>query len=466
MSLSRREFLVLSTASAAGVLAGCAGDSVAPVGGEYDVLVIGAGVAGLATGQKLRSLGLSAAILEAQPRTGGRCFVDNSFPAPFDFGGQFFHQVVPNPLGGTNNPLYDLYRSQGGVEMPVDLAPKFCENGAILPEGDQLPFQSMVASVMGEVSLAGMAAQAGAPDISGAEATSEFVGMPWYSTTMAFAELTLDATPEKLSCLDAWNDIQYALNPNGSPSDRVNPAGMGNFINQFKDGLTIMLSTPVTEIDTRDANRIKVTTPRGTLTAKAVVVTVPMTLLALGRIRFVPDLPTVYDEAFHSLPFGLVDKVGLRFSSNVFAGLPPNTMVTRHVQQEHFTMALAGMAAKPNMMNLLVGGELASDLEAGGEQAFLDYSKQFLTDTFDASVASAVDKIVVHPWGQDLFTMGSYSSALPGKAGARVTLQTPIDNRIFFAGEAVSSVAHSSLHGAYLTGQQAAAAIGAHLNQP
>ena len=85
---------------------------------EFDVIVVGAGVAGLGAGQKLAALGLRAVVLEARDRIGGRCYCDNTFPAPFDFGGQFFQQVVPNAFGGTNNPLYDLYIAQGGQDVP------------------------------------------------------------------------------------------------------------------------------------------------------------------------------------------------------------------------------------------------------------------------------------------------------------------------------------------------------------
>ncbi len=90
-----------------------------PVAGgasNTDVIVIGAGLAGMGAGQALKLRGVPAIVLEARNRIGGRCYCDNSFPAPFDFGGQFFQQVVPNALGGTNNPLFDMYRAQGGPD--------------------------------------------------------------------------------------------------------------------------------------------------------------------------------------------------------------------------------------------------------------------------------------------------------------------------------------------------------------
>lgn len=77
---------------------------------EFDVIVVGA--AGLGAGQKLAALELRAIVIEARDRIGGRCYCNNSFPALFDFGGQFFQQVVPNAYGGSNNPLYELYIAQ------------------------------------------------------------------------------------------------------------------------------------------------------------------------------------------------------------------------------------------------------------------------------------------------------------------------------------------------------------------
>ena len=133
-------------------------------------------------------------------------------------------------------------------------------------------------------------------------------------------------------------------------------------------------------------------------------------------------------------------------------------MVTRHEDTARFGMGLAKLAGEP-MMNLFVGGELARELEAGGTAAFDAYAQEFVTDTFGAAAAAAIDRTIVHPWGTDPLAMGSYSAARVGKVAARATLAKPIDNRLYFAGEAISTTAHSSLHGAYLTGQSAAKSI-------
>jgi monoamine oxidase len=165
------------------------------------------------------------------------------------------------------------------------------------------------------------------------------------------------------------------------------------------------------------------------------------------------------------LPFGLVDKIGIAFTSDVFGETPANTIVTRHEDTARFGMGLTRLAGQP-MMNLFVGGDLARELEAGGEAAVEAYAQEFVTATYGSAAAAAIERTIVHPWGSDPLTMGSYSAAKVGKVGARATLAEPLDNWLYFAGEAISMEAHSSLHGAFLTGQSAATSIGDHLGLP
>lgn len=433
----------------------------APAGNDssdFDVIVVGAGAGGLGAGQKLAALGLRGVVLEARDRIGGRCYCDNTFPAPFDFGGQFFQQVVPNAFGGTNNPLYDLYVAQGGQDQPVVLVPDFYENGVRLPDAQQAPFHDMATAIGAELAVAGMATQLDAPDLSVSDLTGDLAGQPWYTLTTAFLGLAFDAPVARLSVLDVWNDLEFAINLDGSPSDKVNPTGMGNFIAQFARGLDIRLSTRVTEIDMTGADWVKVVTDQGPLSARAVIVTVPVTVLAAGNIAFRPALPTEYSQALDDLPFGVVDKIGIAFTFDVFGGAAPNSMVTQHLDTENFGLGLAKMAGAP-MMNLIVAEDLARELEAGGATAVDAYAREFVTDTFGAAAANAIDRTITHGWATDPLTMGSYSAARVGKVGARATLQKPLDNRLYFAGEAISTNAHSSLHGAFLTGQSAAMSI-------
>jgi monoamine oxidase len=92
----------------------------------------------------------------------------------------------------------------------------------------------------------------------------------------------------------------------------------------------------------------------------------------------------------------------------------------------------------------------------GGASAFFDFAVSELTRQLGSDFAARVTPIHIHRWGADPFARGSYSYALPGMAGCRTTLAAPVDNRLFFAGEACSSGDFSTAHGGWITGVAAA----------
>src|SRR5690606_17562996 len=104
------------------------------------------------------------------------------------------------------------------------------------------------------------------------------------------------------------------------------------------------------------------------------------------------------------------------------------------------------------------GGNLAAELEAGGEAAFVDFAIGELTHAFGSEFARRLKPLALHRCGADPYARGSYSYALPGRADCRAVLAAPVENRLFFAGEACSKHDFSTAHGAYLPGITAAEA--------
>ena len=102
------------------------------------------------------------------------------------------------------------------------------------------------------------------------------------------------------------------------------------------------------------------------------------------------------------------------------------------------------------------GGKLAAELEAGGDGAFFDFAVAELTGLLGSDFRRRVKPIQIHRWGRDPFSLGSYSYALPGFADCRQALAEPVDDRLFFAGEACSVDDFSTAHGAWQTGVTAA----------
>jgi hypothetical protein len=94
------------------------------------------------------------------------------------------------------------------------------------------------------------------------------------------------------------------------------------------------------------------------------------------------------------------------------------------------------------------GGRLARELEAGGEHAFFDFALSQLTGLLGSAFRDRVKPIRIHRWSSDRYSRGSYSYARPGMADCRMKLAAPVDDRLFFAGEACSQHDFSTAHGA------------------
>jgi monoamine oxidase len=160
------------------------------------------------------------------------------------------------------------------------------------------------------------------------------------------------------------------------------------------------------------------------------------------------------------LPLGLADKLFLSLSdagefageSRLFGRSDRTGIATYHMRP----------FGRP-LIEAYFGGRLAASLEADGDGAFFDFARTDLVGLLGSDFARRIEPIHVHRWKADPFARGSYSYAVPGRAGCRAALAAPVDDRLFFAGEACSRHDYSTAHGASLTGIAAAEqAIAAH----
>ncbi len=457
-TLSRRGFLGATLTGAGLLAAGCATASGSPVSGDVDAVVVGAGIAGMAAAQSLRKGGHKVVVVEARDRLGGRCFCDNTFRAPFDFGAQLFHQVTPSPGGGTHNPLYDIAVARGIVPVPAGLDPVMFRDRAPVSSDQTQLLREKIGAIAKAVNDAGSAAAAGAPDVSAAQATTAYLGTDWYKLASSVIALASGRRGELTSSLDSYRFGSLDETVDDAPTDFLNPSGMGNLIATFRDGLDIAFNTAVQRIRWGDGSRVRVETTNGSLAARAAVVTASTGVLGSGAIGFDPPLPEEVLDAIAGLPLGIVDKIGLAFARDVFGGIDSNSGVTKDDDTQRPTLVLSRFADQPQA-NVFVWDDLAIELESRGPAALIAHAKSYVGELFGADAAAAITNAVVHPWGTDPWALGSYSIALPGRAGAHSLLATPLDNKVFFAGEAVSELSYGTLHGAYLSGQAAASRV-------
>jgi monoamine oxidase len=401
-------------------------------GSDTEVVIVGGGAAGIAAGRRLAEAHIDCLVVEARQRLGGRAWtVDDGTGFPIDLGCGWLHSA-------DRNPWQDIAQAQG---RSIDgTPPPWTRRSA--PIGFPLAEQAAFLDALHKFHQRLDSLPEGGPDV----ASATFLEPPgrWNQLIGAISTYVSGAELDRVSARDFNRYDDSGVN-------RRIVEGYGAAIAAHAAGLRVVLGCPVRLID-RSGRRLRVETADGAITADAALVTLPSNLIAEEQLRFTPALPEK-TAAAAGLPLGLADKLFLSLSdaqefdkdSRVFGRTDRSRTGAYHFRP----------FGRPQI-EAYFGGVLAADLEAGGEQAFLDFAVAELVDLLGSGFARRVKPLGLHPWGADPFSRGSYSYAVPGKADCRAALAAPVDDRLFFAGEACSRGDYSTAHGAYLSGVAAA----------
>ena len=182
------------------------------------------------------------------------------------------------------------------------------------------------------------------------------------------------------------------------------------------------------------------------------IVATPPGVIANESLRFAPALPDKHDAA-HALPLGVADKVFLALDNP--EDLPRDTRLfgaTDRTETGSYTLRAFG---RP-VIEGYFGGDFARTLEA--EDAFVPFAIEQIADALGNDIRKRLSGIAASAWARDPYSLGSYSYGRQDAQALRARLATPVDERIFFAGEHTSERDFSTAHGAYRTGVHAAEA--------
>ena len=210
---------------------------------------------------------------------------------------------------------------------------------------------------------------------------------------------------------------------------------------------------------------VAVTTPRGTVTARTALITVSTGVLASGRIVFEPGLPAWKTTAAQEVPLGVHNKIGIGLNA-ASPALPDPQFLTVMTRDHDVPVTLN---VRPHGFDYVVGttaGRFGDSLERAGRDAAIEFLVERMKAVFGKGIARCLtDRVIVTAWRGDPWTLGGYSAPRPGQAHQREVLAHPVDDRLFFAGEATTRDAFATCHGAYLTGQRAVGEIAARLRR-
>jgi monoamine oxidase len=428
--LSRRSFL---SASAALVAA----PALAPMASaaEVDVVIVGAGAAGIAAARRVAAANRSFRLYEAGNRIGGRCVTDTKiFGVPFDRGAHWIHNPDSNPLSKLASGL-DIYPVPRG--QTVRVGPRNARDAELENFLSSLVRSRRAFADAGRVKT-DVAAAALPRDLGDWQGTIEFMLGP----------LGLSKDLKGVSATDLARAVER-------DSDAFCRQGYGALLAKLAADLPVQLATPADAIYWGQS--LAVDTPKGNLLARAAIVTVSTNVLTSDKIEFIPPLPKRQLDAAAKLALGSLDHIALDMPGNPL-GLQRDDVVFEQAAGPR-TAALLANVSGTSLHLVEVGGQFGRELAAKGEAAMADFAGEWLASLFGSDVRSAIKRSHATRWNDEPWVLGAMSAAAPGSADARKVLMEPLGGRVWFAGEAVHETQWGTVAGAWDSGTRAAEAV-------
>lgn len=414
------------------------------------VLIIGAGMAGLAAARDLRRRGHDVLVIEGSRRVGGRIETSHKWSdAPVDLGASWIH-------GLDGNPITQLAR-ESGARLATTSYDSYVMFG---PDGRQLSAaaEARVDAMEKRIAAVLRQAQQGGHDQSVQSAVR--TGLDWATLSaedrrianfIMVSEIEMEYSGAATDTSAYWFDSDGVF----PGDDAVFLDGYSVVIDAIAQGTSIVTGEPVTRVA---ANRsgVRVTTGARTYDADRVVVTVPLGVLKKGSLHFSPGLPAAKQRAIAALQMGVLDKVFLRFPEIFW---DPSKDWIEYLPDGGTQWAEWVSLARPTGQPVLLGfsaATFARRMEKLDDAEIVDSAMATLRRIYGSAIPEPTAHQITR-WAADPFSFGSYSfNALGSNPSMRDALAAPMGDRIFFAGEATERRYFGTVHGAYVSGTRAA----------
>ncbi|MEE4661642.1 MAG: NAD(P)/FAD-dependent oxidoreductase [Halieaceae bacterium] len=411
---------------------------------KADVIVVGAGLAGIAAAHHLRAAGLTVIVLEARSAAGGRTRASQALSHPVDLGASWLH-------GTRDHPLYDMALALGleYFRADEDSLKVFREDGT--PEPVALDVMDTFERALEKLGRKAARRDSVAdrlhllPDeLNSAlpETLRQFL-----LTTVLEEEYAASVDDLAAAALEEGRDMRGA--------DAILKDAYASLLKTLLQDLDVRLNCVVECIDYRNPS-VTVSTSTHAYTAKQVIVTAPLGVLKAGDIRFKPRLPTDHQRAIDALGMGLTNKLFLEFPE-VFWDASIQVVGYQNSQRGRWMSwyDYSAVTGAPILLGFCTA-QGAKEVEALDDDATVADAMAVLRRIYGNSVP-APESWVITRWGQDPFSRGAYSYLKAGaKSSQRKTLASPLAGRLLLAGEHTDRRYPATTHGAWRAGSKAA----------
>ncbi len=408
------------------------------------VIIIGAGIAGLAASLRLQDAGFDTMILEARDRAGGRIWTNNQLGRPIGCGASWIHGI-------DHNPMYQLAQQFHVNMVPFDVngITVFDRMGKRIVQEEIDQFNTKFNNLLQKAKDIAFQSKI---DIPLSAALEPFI------KDENFSSHEQDLFKRKLHFFEGYIGAGYEyLSARHWDQEEIWPGENCYLIDTYQpiiDGLSkhcfIQFNSNVTEIN-MIPNQVQIVTDKLIFHADAVIVTVPLGVLKKDKIKFNPPLPSQKQIAIRNLEMGLLNITTLKFPKAFWPKEPKfiffssfyGSSICAFFNFYHYT-------DEPILMGYM-GGESAHSLEHMSDGEVIHKTLHNLKTIYGDEVVQPEGCINTR-WGLDPWSYGSYSYLKPGaSAHDYEVMAESIDDRLFFAGEACSKYL-ATTHGAYLSG--------------
>lgn len=417
------------------------------------VLVLGAGISGLACAHSLKEHGFQVTVLEARARAGGRLWTESSLGFAFDLGASVLHDAKHNELLKLGKQLKIRfkggdYADAGLYDLKGQKIPQATSRHALNQYGSLVERAVQKAQDRKDVPLAAAIRKISAP-LKLSRSQRDF--RRWHEASSAIV-----SAADNIGLSAKYYDESGVLE-----SESLAPVGgFSPYLQYFMKDLDVRFEHWVESVKITDKN-VRVRTSKGNFTADRAVVTLPLGVLKQGTVKFDPPLPPLKRKAIKRLGMGTLNKAVLLFPDDcTFFKKAPHDFLgfllkhkfefARYLNDKHLrdVPALTGF----------IGGRAAAQIEGLSNKQITRHLMKELERAFGPLPEPS--GVLVTRWHSDPFAHGSYSYVAVGASLEDFdVLAQPVGARLFFAGEATHREHCATLQGAYLSGLREAQRI-------
>lgn len=435
--MKRRNFIKNASVVliAPSLLASCKKDELVT---DKSVIVVGAGISGLAAAQKLSAKGFKVTILEAQDKVGGRLRSDRSLGIAFDEGASWIHGI-------NGNPITDLAQKAGMTSYEtLDTSRKSYDIGGIL-RNDALyqNTEDELYDILDSLMNSGSATQS-FETVFNAQYPSHANDRLWKFFLSTY--ITFDTGD-----LDRLSSLLYNQGEEYGGAEKISTNGYDTIANYLANGLEVQLNQRVTKVD-YTGDSVKVTHNGTTSEADYAIVTVPLGVLKSNRIEFAPTLPTTKQTAIQKMGMNCVNKFLLTWDTTFWDDVQYISYTPETRDKFNYFVNVNKFHPGSNALMTFAYAEYGRQTETMTDQQIMDEIMAHLRDIYGNAIPNPTH-LLRTKWNSNENTFGAYSYTAVGTEMRHFDdLAEAVADKLFFAGEHTEIDYFSTVHGAYLSG--------------